>query len=135
MQNKVKLITPFLMLFAGALASIIMYIRKFEFLTMLWVLLLVLVIFYIIGDVVRYIYAAVRPRIIPDMTLEDMEYMFLQDNVVAKEDTEEEEMSEDVQELNEEEAMQNMSDEDTEDGTMQMADTSEEEGYADENLN
>ena len=42
------------MLFAGALASIIMYIRKYDFYKMLWVLLIVLVVFYIIGDIVRY---------------------------------------------------------------------------------
>ena len=41
MENKVKLITPFLMLLAGAIASIIMYIRHFDLFTMLWVLLLV----------------------------------------------------------------------------------------------
>ena len=39
MDNKVKLITPFLMLLAGSLASIIMYIRKYDFYTMLWILL------------------------------------------------------------------------------------------------
>lgn len=65
MDNKVKLITPFLMLLAGSLASIIMFIRKYDFYTMLWVLLVVLVVFYIIGDVVRYIYASIKPRIIP----------------------------------------------------------------------
>lgn len=72
MGNKVKLITPFLMLLAGAVASIIMYIREFEFERMLWVLLIVLIVFYIIGDVVRYIYAAIRPRIIsPDADYND----------------------------------------------------------------
>ena len=64
MGNKVKLITPFIMLLAGAIAAVIMYIRKFEFERMLWVLLLVLIVFYFIGDVIRYIYAAIRPRII-----------------------------------------------------------------------
>lgn len=67
MDNKVKLITPFLMLLAGSLASIIMFIRKYDFYTMLWVLLVVLVVFYIIGDVVRYIYASIKPRIIPSV--------------------------------------------------------------------
>lgn len=64
MGNKVKLITPFLMLLAGAVAAIIMYIRDFELVDMLWVLLIVLVVFYFIGDTIRYIYAAIRPRII-----------------------------------------------------------------------
>lgn len=66
MGNKVRLITPFLMLSAGAIASIIMYIKEYEFEQMLWVLLIVLLVFYAIGDVVRYLYASIRPRIIPD---------------------------------------------------------------------
>ena len=66
MGNKVRLITPFLMLSAGAIASIIMYIRGYEFERMLWILLIVLLIFYVIGDIVRYLYASIRPRIIPD---------------------------------------------------------------------
>lgn len=64
MGNKVKLITPFLMLLAGAVAAIIMYIRDFELVDMLWVLLVVLLVFYVIGDIIRYIYSAIRPRII-----------------------------------------------------------------------
>lgn len=72
MENKVRLITPFLMLFAGALASVIMYIKKYDLYTMLWVLLVVLIVFYIIGDVVRYLYAAIRPRIIPDVNLDEI---------------------------------------------------------------
>lgn len=65
MGNKTQLITPFLMLTAGTIASIIMYVRGFEFNTMLWILLIVLVIFYILGDIARYLYASVRPRVIP----------------------------------------------------------------------
>jgi hypothetical protein len=52
------------MLFAGAIASIIMYARGYEFTKMLWVLLIVLVVFYIIGDTARYIYSRIRPRIV-----------------------------------------------------------------------
>ena len=72
MGNKTGLITPFFMLLAGAIASIIMYIRGFELTRMLWGLLIVLVVFYIIGDVVRYIYSSIRPRIIPAFELEKM---------------------------------------------------------------
>ena len=72
MGNKTGLITPFFMLLAGAIASIIMYIRGFELTRMLWGLLIVLVIFYIIGDVARYLYASIRPRIIPAMELDKM---------------------------------------------------------------
>lgn len=72
MENKTGLITPFLMLTAGTIASIIMYIRKFELDRMLWCLLIVLVVFYIIGDTARYLYATVRPRIIPSGNLAAM---------------------------------------------------------------
>ena len=69
MGNKVRLITPFLMLLAGALASVIMYIKKYDFNSMLWTLLIVLLIFYVIGDSVRYIYELIRPRIIPQVDI------------------------------------------------------------------
>lgn len=72
MGNKTGLITPFFMLLAGAIAAIIMYVRGFDLTTMLWGLLIVLVIFYIIGDVARYLYASIRPRIIPTGDLEMM---------------------------------------------------------------
>lgn len=72
MENKTQLITPFLMLTAGTIASIIMYIRKFDLNTMLWGLLIVLVIFYVLGDIARYLYASVRPRIIPSGNLAQM---------------------------------------------------------------
>ncbi len=72
MENKTQLITPFLMLTAGTIASIIMYIRKVDLNTMLWGLLIVLVIFYILGDIARYLYASVRPRIIPSGNLAKM---------------------------------------------------------------
>ena len=65
MVNKAQLITPFLMLTAGTIASIIMYVRNFDLYRMLWNLLIVLVVFYIIGDITRYIYSILRPRTIP----------------------------------------------------------------------
>lgn len=72
MGNKTGLITPFFMLLAGAIASIIMYVRGFELTRMLWGLLIVLVIFYILGDVARYLYASIRPRIIPSAEINNM---------------------------------------------------------------
>lgn len=72
MGDKTGLITPFLMLLAGAIASIIMYVRGFELTRMLWGLLIVLVVFYVIGDIARYLYASIRPRIIPSDELEQM---------------------------------------------------------------
>ncbi len=80
MGNKVRLITPFLMLLAGALASVIMYIKKYDFNSMLWTLLIVLLIFYVIGDIVRYIYALIRPRIIPKVDISGVTSEHLTDN-------------------------------------------------------
>lgn len=62
--RKAKLITPFFMLLAGAITSVILYVRGVDFLTMLLTLLIVLLVFYVIGDVIRYIYEMVQPRVI-----------------------------------------------------------------------
>lgn len=70
MKNKTQLITPILMLTAGMIASVIMYVRNYDFNKMLWNLLIVLVIFYVIGDITRYIYAALRPRTIPASSID-----------------------------------------------------------------
>jgi flagellar biosynthesis/type III secretory pathway M-ring protein FliF/YscJ len=113
MEDKSKYITPLLMLVAGALASIIMYLRKYEFTKMLWILLIVLVVFFVIGDTARYIYSRIRPRIIPEADYEELariarENLDLTGNVVdfgndedddtkeeESEETEEEEYSDD----------------------------------------
>lgn len=125
-----KLITPFLMLFAGAVAAIIMYVRHFDLYTMLWVLLVVLVVFYIIGDIVRYIYESIRPRIIPDMDEEELMLERPEDNIVAKEEGEDED-EQDAEKVGTEQQTEEESDAEEE---PQMADASEEEGYTDENL-
>ena len=65
MENKSRFITPGVMLFAGAVSMIIMMIRRYDLFKMLWILLVVLIVFYIIGDIARYIYNTIRPRIIP----------------------------------------------------------------------
>lgn len=143
-NNRAKLITPFLMLFAGALASVIMYVRHFDLFTMLWVLLLVLVIFYVIGDVARYLYQSVQPKILPDVeTLED--YLASNGNIVSKEKgADDAEADEDVEEMQEAELSPDEEDaymasdgenaDDEEAQESEMADASEEEGYTDENL-
>ncbi len=134
-----KLITPFLMLFAGAVASIIMYVRHFDLYTMLWVLLVVLVVFYIIGDIVRYIYESIRPRIIPDMDEEELMLERPEDNIVAKEEGEDED-EQDTEKVGTEQQTEEESDAEEEpqmadaEEEPQMADASEEEGYTDENL-
>jgi divalent metal cation (Fe/Co/Zn/Cd) transporter len=72
MEDKSRFITPILMLFAGAISAIIMYIRDYDLTRMLWGLLIVLIIFYVLGDIARYLYSTIRPRIIPSDDLEDM---------------------------------------------------------------
>lgn len=127
-NNKVKLITPFLMLFAGALASIIMFIKEYDFYTMLWVLLIVLIVFYIIGDVARYLYASALPRVLPSDEIDAM-IVTLQNSVYEKETDEEEGTWEEAvsESEDEEDAEMDMSEEDS------MDDESVEE-YTDENL-
>jgi hypothetical protein len=75
MEDKTRFITPLLMLFAGAIASIIMAVRGYELTRMLWILLIVLIIFYFLGDTARYIYSTIKPRIIPDADFSEMEKM------------------------------------------------------------
>jgi hypothetical protein len=75
MEDKTRFITPLLMLLAGAIASIIMAVRGYELTRMLWILLIVLVIFYFLGDTARYIYSTIKPRIIPDADFSEMEKM------------------------------------------------------------
>ena len=126
MGNKAHLITPFLMLLAGAIASIIMYIREFDFYTMLWVLLIVLLVFYLIGDIVRYLYLSIRPRIIPNMDYEDIEIPvrvssdYATGNVVEYNDIDDDEI--------------NTDDEGESEGEPSDDTYSDDEGYSDEDL-
>lgn len=54
MRKRIKLIPAILMLMAGAITSIICYILKYEVVTMLWVLLVAMILFYMFGDVIRF---------------------------------------------------------------------------------
>lgn len=53
---KRKLIPPFLMLFAGAISSIIMYNLHYPTREMLTILLVVLIAFYIIGSLFQWMF-------------------------------------------------------------------------------
>ncbi len=130
MQNsRVKLITPFLMLFAGAIASIIMYVRKFDFYTMLWTLLIVLVVFYIVGDVARYLYTLVMPRVLPAA---DIDAIIANLEKIEAESTEAEEAEADGEvNVDEEEALEDSSEEDE---SVEESAEYEEEEYTEENL-
>lgn len=48
------MIPAILMLMAGAITSIICYILKYEVMSMLLILLLVMFLFYMVGDVIRF---------------------------------------------------------------------------------
>ena len=50
---KRRMIPIFLMLLAGAITSIITYIRDYELVKMLWTLLGVLIVFYALGVVIK----------------------------------------------------------------------------------
>ena len=52
-MKKFKLIPPFLMLLSGAVASIVMFIRKFDTTELLIWLLCVMVFFYLAGCVIQ----------------------------------------------------------------------------------
>lgn len=128
MQNdKVKLITPILMLFAGSLASVIMFLKKYDLYTMLWVLLVVLIVFYVIGDVTRYLYMSVRPRVLPQDEIEGMITMINSGVMEESIEENEEDVLTDEEEFQEEELEFDMDEE------CSMDEESVEE-YTDENL-
>ena len=57
MSDKRRLLAPIVMLTAGAVASITMFIMQYELGKMLGTLLLILVFFYILGSVFAYVLA------------------------------------------------------------------------------
>lgn len=128
MGNKTKYITPLIMLFAGAIAAIIMTIRHYELYRMLWTLLIVLIIFYVIGDVVRYLYASVRPTIIPIADVDEMLALASGELYEKDEETENaiDDESDNAEEVTSEET------ENEEDDSNREAQT--EEGYTEEEL-
>lgn len=128
MENKTKFITPLIMLFAGAIAEIIMIIRHYELYRMLWTLLIVLIIFYVIGDVVRYLYASVRPTIIPINDVDDM--LALASGELYEKD-EETECIPDEELDNDEEVTSEEAENDEEDSNREAQ---QQEGYTDEEL-
>lgn len=52
-MKKNKLFAPFLMLLAGAVVSIVMYIKQYNLQQMLTILICVLVVFYLIGCLIQ----------------------------------------------------------------------------------
>lgn len=71
---KRKLIPPFLMLFAGAITSITMWALHYETRTMLSILLGVLVIFYIIGCLLKWMLDVFdKQNVVPEVPEEAQE--------------------------------------------------------------
>lgn len=54
--KKRKLIPPFVMLLAGAIVSITMYIRHYKSNDMLIILLCVLLVFFVVGDLMKWMF-------------------------------------------------------------------------------
>ena len=84
------MIPAILMLMASAITSIICYILKYEVMSMLLILLLVMFIFYMLGDVIRFLLAKyVWPP--EEDTQDDEEDSLDEGAVIEKESTEDEE--------------------------------------------
>lgn len=90
MRKKINMIPAILMLTASAVTSIICYILKYEVISMLLILLLVMFLFYMLGDVIRFFLAKyVYP---PEEENEETEESELDEGaVIEKEPTEDEE--------------------------------------------
>ncbi|MDD2972131.1 MAG: hypothetical protein PHE02_08390 [Lachnospiraceae bacterium] len=79
---KRKLIPPYIMLQAGAIASIVMFLNNYEIKTMLWILIAVLIVFYIVGVIIRKVMDSF------DKELEKKDKAADEGEVIEKENTE-----------------------------------------------
>lgn len=61
-MKKIKLLPPFMTFGAGAIASILLYLFRCDFFTMLIILFVVLVVFYILGVVAMKIFMDCPPK-------------------------------------------------------------------------
>ena len=104
-----------------------MFLKKYDLYTMLWVLLVVLIVFYVIGDVTRYLYMSVRPRVLPQDEIEGMITMINSGVMEESIEENEEDVLTDEEEFQEEELEFDMDEE------YSMDEESVEE-YTDENL-
>ncbi|MBE5851647.1 MAG: DUF92 domain-containing protein [Lachnospiraceae bacterium] len=53
-MNRRKLLPVLIMLLAGAMAAILLAIGRYEITSMLWILFVVLVVFYILGCILKW---------------------------------------------------------------------------------
>lgn len=85
-KRKAKLITPFIMLLAGLVTSIAMYLKHYPLTIMLEILLAVLIVFFFVGDTFRFVYEKFRPEELE----EDIGKDGSEKEIIADDDVEEE---------------------------------------------
>lgn len=85
-KRKAKLITPFIMLLAGLVTSLAMYLKHYPLTKMLIILLVVLIIFFFVGDTFRFVYEKFRPEELSDEEGNDENVK----EIIADDDVEEE---------------------------------------------
>lgn len=99
-MKKNKLFAPFLMLFAGAVVSIVMYIKQYSMKQMLIILLCVLIAFYLIGCLIQKKVVSFMQQI---KEKEEAEKAQIEGEVIEKELSDEEGSHENGEETNQEE--------------------------------
>lgn len=99
-MKKNKLFAPFLMLFAGAVVSIVMYIKQYSMKQMLIILLCVLIAFYLIGCLIQKKVVSFMQQI---KEKEEAEKAQIEGEVIEKELSDEESSHETGEETNQEE--------------------------------
>lgn len=99
-MKKNKLFAPFLMLFAGAVVSIVMYIKQYSMKQMLIILLCVLIAFYLIGCLIQKKVVSFMQQI---KEKEEAEKAQIEGEVIEKELSDEEGSHETGEETNQEE--------------------------------
>lgn len=91
--KKRKLIPPFVMLSAGAIISIAMYVQHYKTKDMLIILLCVLVVFYIAGELIKWMFDRFEAQI-REARLEEGEVIEKEPDVVIADKDKREKMAE-----------------------------------------
>lgn len=102
-MKKNKLFAPFLMLFAGAVVSIVMYIKQYSMKQMLIILLCVLIAFYLIGCLIQKKVVSFMQQIKEKEEAEKAEKAQIEGEVIEKELSDEEGSHETGEKTNQEE--------------------------------
>lgn len=100
---KRKLIPIFLMLLAGAVASIIAYIKDYELTRMLWTLLAAMIVFYLLGTALKKVLDLFDDQIQKADEERRNEGSVIEKEVEEESDTEESEGAEESEDTKDEE--------------------------------